>query len=81
MTLEEEFLYYAAIHRFSILKAMMIKYYSTLEADSINLPDFQREDSPEKLADKDVKNLVLTDINKFNSLYEKAWAELAPLLE
>lgn len=81
ITLEEEFTQYVAIHKISILKAMMIKYYKTLEINDIVLPDFQRNDSPEKLADRDIKNLILYDFKRFNSLYEKAWAELAPILE
>jgi hypothetical protein len=81
MKLEEEFSQFVAIHKLAILKAKIIDYYRTLEQTGINIPDFMRDDTPEKKADKDIKNLLLTDINKFNSLYEKAWGELAPLLD
>lgn len=81
VTLEEEFEQFKALHKFSILKAMMIRYYETIQQGQVNLPDFMRDDTPEKLADKDLKDLVLNDINKFNSLYEKAYTELAPLLD
>ena len=81
VTLEDEFEQFKAVHKLSILKAKIIDYYKTLEQGAVNLPGFMRDDTPEKKADKDVKNLILTDINKFNSLYEKAWCELAPLLD
>lgn len=81
VTLEDEFEQFKAIHKLAILKAKMIDYYETLEQGKINLPDFQRDDTPEIKANKDVMYLLLTDINKFNSLYEKAWNELAPILD
>ena len=81
VTLEDEFEQFKAVHKLAILKAKMIDYYETLEQGKINLPDFQRDDTPEIKANKDVMYLLLTDINKFNSLYEKAWNELAPILD
>ena len=81
VSLEDEFEQYKAVHKLAILKVKIIDYYRTLEQTGINIPDFMRDDTPEKKADKDIKNLLLTDINKFNSLYEKAWGELAPLLD
>jgi hypothetical protein len=81
VTLEEECMQRIAKHKSKIFKEMMIRYYETIQQGQVNLPDFMRDDTPEKLADKDLKDLVLNDINKFNSLYEKAYTELAPLLD
>jgi hypothetical protein len=58
-----------------------MNYYETLQQGEVNIPDFMRDDTPEKLADRDLKNLVLNDINKFNKLYEQAYIEIAPLLD
>lgn len=81
--LENEFEQFKALHKFSILKAMMKRYYETIQQGQVNLPDFMRDDTPEKLADKDIKALVCRgdNLEKFNSLYEKAYTELAPLLD
>ena len=81
MKLEEEFEQYKAVHKLSILKAKILNYFITIEQNEVNLPDFMRDDTPEQKTDKILKNLIMTDINKFNSLYEKAWSELAPILD
>lgn len=81
VTLEDECMQRIALHKYAILKAKMMNYYETMQQGQINLPDFMRDDTPEKLADKVLKELVLNDINKFNSLYEKAYIELAPILD
>lgn len=81
MTLEREFEEYKALHKYAIMKAMMMRYFKTLQQGEVNMPDFMRDDSPERLADRELKKLVVNDINKFNSLYEKAYEELAPLLD
>lgn len=79
--LEKEFEGAKALHKYSILKARIMNYYATLQQCDVNMPDFMRDDTPEKLADRDLKNLVLNDINKFNMLYELAYKEIAPLLD
>lgn len=79
--LENEFDKFKALHKYAILKARIMNYYETLQQGEVNMPDFMRDDTPEKLADRDLKNLVLNDINKFNSLYELAYKEIAPLLD
>ena len=81
VTLESEFLQYKMLHMVSILKAKMIDYYRTLEQNKVLIPDFMRQDTPEKLADKEVKNLFYNDLNKFLSLYERAYQELAERAE
>lgn len=79
--LEAEFEEIKALHKYAILKARIINYYETSQQGEVNMPDFMRDDTPEKLADRDLKNLVLNDINKFNRLYELAYKEIAPLLD
>lgn len=81
MSLEREFEEFKALHKYAILKAMMMRYFETVQQGEVNMPDFMRDDTPEKLADKELRKLVVNDINKFNSLYEKAYEELAPVLE
>lgn len=82
MKLEEEFEQYKALHKYATLKAMIIQYYQDLEDGKIKLPDFMRNDTPEKLADKDIKNLLcLSDGGeKFNRLYEAAWQVIAEIM-
>ena len=79
--LEREFEEFKSLHKYAILKARIMNYYETLQQGEVNMPDFMRDDTPEKLADRDLKNLVLNDINKFNDLYEQAYTEIAPLLD
>lgn len=79
-TLEQEFEEYKARHKFAILKAKIVQYLTDIEDGQVNIPHFMREDSPARQAHQLLCNLVLTDIGRFNSLYEKAWCEIAPLL-
>lgn len=79
-SLEDEFEQYKALHKYAVLKAKMIMYYEVVLANSVELPPFMGGDTPEKCADRDIKELALNDINKFNESYEKAWCEIAPNL-
>ena len=81
-TLEQEFEEFKAIHKFAILKAKMIDYYNTLEDGELNIPSFLRKDTPEKKADKDIRELLCLGDGgaKFNSLYEMAWDSMAEIL-
>ena len=77
-----EFIDYKVSHKFAILKVKLIRYYRDLEAGSPTIPDFMREkDTPEAKADRDVSDLFANDREKFNSLYETAYQELAEVLE
>jgi hypothetical protein len=82
MNLEEEFEITKARHKYSVLKARIMQYYMDLEQGQINLPNFMREDNPEKLADRDIRNLLLLSDGgkKFNELYEHAWHDVAEYL-
>lgn len=81
MTLEREFAEYKALHKYAIMKIMLMRYFQTVQQGGVNIPDFMRDDTPARLADREIKKLVINDINKFNDLYEKAYEELAPLLD
>ena len=87
MELHEEFEQYKALHKFSILKAMMMRYYETLEQGQVDIPEFCKDiDSKhryELLAMRELKALICQgdNLERFNSLYEKAYTELAPLLD
>ena len=71
ISLENEFEQAKAQHKYSVLKAKMMAYYSTVDMCKINLPDFLREDNPEKMADKELKNILCAPegLKKFNELY------------
>ena len=73
---------YKTIHRYSIVKAKLVKYYKDLEQGQINIPDFLRNDSPEKLADRDIQEMLTIDngTNEFLELYDKVWNEVAEFL-
>lgn len=81
--LEKEFEEIKAVHKFAVVKGMLIDYYKTIQQGQVNLPDFMRNDTPEKLAQRDIRNLVLLNdgLEKFNNTYEKAWCIVAPLLK
>ena len=82
-SLEAEFETYKALHKYSILFAVIKKYYIDLQGTGVNIPDFLRDDAPELLAKRDLKNLLARPDGgfEFNRLYELAWRELAHLLD
>lgn len=82
VTLEREFEEYKALHKYAVLKAKVMDYYNTLEQSQVNLPNFMRDDNAEKLADRELRRLVLLDDNlaTFNRLYERAWEEIAEVM-
>ena len=77
MILEREFNHYATTHMFVILKAIMVKYYEVILANTVQLPPFMGGDTPEKCAQKEVEELYNRDKNRFYDLYEEAYQELA----
>ena len=57
-----------------------MKYYQDLQdTNTVNIPDFLRDDSPEKLADRELKRLVMNPdgLGEFNRLYELAYKDVA----
>ena len=83
-TLESEFEQFKAMHKYSILLAVAKKYYIDLQQSGrVNIPAFMQANIAEESAKKDLQRLLsLPDGGrKFNSLYEKAWQEVANLLD
>ena len=82
--LEQEFEEYKALHKFAILKSKIMQYYRDLEVNQVLVPDFQRQhETPEALADRDLRCLVLRkdNLQEFNRLYEIAYQEMAEVLD
>ena len=79
-----EFEQYKALHKYAILKAKAVQYYTDLEENSPTIPDFMRQgQTPEDLADAQLRNLLCIPdgFATFNRLYERAYQELAEVLE
>ena len=69
-----------AIHKYKVLKVRIMKYYQDLQnTGCVNIPDFLRDDSPEKLADRELRRLVMNPdgLGEFNRLYELAYKDVA----
>jgi DNA-binding protein H-NS len=75
ITLEEEFEKAKAKHKLRVLENKLTKYFEVIEHDEINLSGIYYK-SPKQRAKEEAKKLAVYDINKFNSLYEKAYAEM-----
>lgn len=69
--LEQEFMFYAFKHKYNVLLRKIIEYYETVEQSEINLSGIYYK-SPKQRAKEIIRELVLKDPRKFNSLYEKA---------
>ena len=83
-TLEQEFETFKALHKYAIMKVKLTRYFKDLEEGTIQLPDFLRpNDTPEKKADKAIRELALAPDGgkRFNELYEKAYQELTEVLD
>ena len=79
ISLEEEFVQYRALHKYTVLKAMLIKYYQDLDnAQAIKSPV-----SAEERATEEIRYLVMRDTNlkEFNRLYERAYQIIASNME
>lgn len=75
MELEKEFEFAKARHKLRVLENRLTKYFEVIEQDEINLSGIYYK-SPKQRAKEEAKKLAVYDINKFNSLYEKAYTEL-----
>lgn len=82
-SIEEEFEQRKLEHMQKTLFIKAKAYYSALEGNGINIPEFMCVDSPDKRALADLEKLMyLPDGGQmFRRLYESAWAEIAPDLE
>ena len=83
ISLENELSQCIAQHKYAVLKAKMIDYYQTLEMGKVNLPNFVRTDSPEILADRELRHILCSEngMERFNELYEIAWNSIAELMD
>lgn len=82
-TIEQEFEQRKLEHMQKTLFIKAKAYYSALDGNGVNIPDFMRVDSPDKRAIADVEKLMfLPDGGQmFKRLYEAAWSEIAPDVE
>lgn len=74
----DEFKAQVFLHKCRMILAKATQYYKDLEADSVNIPDFLRDDTPEKKAEAELDRILDIDDDRatFNRCYEKAWEEL-----
>ena len=79
LSLEKEFALYCYIHKITILQAKITTYYRNLNETGIKIPEFVTV-PPEKLAEKEVINLMCYSPKTFDKLYEHAWREYAEYL-
>ena len=79
ISLESEFELYKQLHKTTILQAKITAYYRNLNETGIKIPEFMTV-PPEKLAEKEVINLMCYSPKTFDSLYEHAWSEYAEYL-
>lgn len=80
--LEAEFEQFKAVHKYATLKARLIKYYTDLQDGKVNLPDFMRDDTPEKLADAEIRRILCMPdgLERFDRLYNTCWEEIAEVM-
>ncbi len=83
MTLEQEFEEIKAVHKYAVLKAKLLQYYTDLQNTGITIPSFLQPKTPEQSADEYISELMLKGDNfkLFNTKYELAWQEIAPFLD
>ena len=79
LTLEREFELFKQLHKTTILQAKITTYYRNLQETGIKIPEFMTV-PPEKLAEKEVLQLMCYSPKTFDKLYEHAWSEYAEYL-
>ena len=79
LTLEKEFELFKQLHKTTILQAKITTYYRNLNETGIKIPEFMTV-PPEKLAEKEVLQLMCYSPKSFDKLYELAWREYAEFL-
>ena len=79
ISLEKEFALFCQLHKITILQAKRTIYYKNLNETGIKIPEFMTV-PPEKLAEKDVLQLMCYSPKSFDRLYELAWSEYAEFL-
>lgn len=79
LSLEKEFALFCQLHKTTILQAKITTYYKNLQNTGITIPEFMTV-QPEKLAEKEVLQLMCYSPKTFDKLYEHAWREYAEYL-
>ena len=79
MDLSKEFELYKQLHKTTILQAKITTYYKNLQETGVRIPEFMTV-AAEKLAEKEVINLMCYSPKFFDRLYELAWREYAEYL-
>ena len=79
LSLEKEFALFCQLHKTTILQAKITTYYRNLQETGVRIPEFMTVPA-EKLAEKDVINLMCYSPKSFDRLYELAWREYAEYL-
>lgn len=79
LSLEKEFALYCQLHKTTILQAKITTYYRNLQSTGVTIPEFTNV-PPEKLAEKEVLQLMCYSPKTFDKLYEHAWSEYAEYL-
>ena len=79
LTIEKEFELYKQLHKTTILQAKITTYYRNLQNTGVKIPEFMTV-PPEKLAEKEVLQLMCYSPKTFDKLYEHAWSEYAEYL-
>ena len=79
VSLEKEFELYKWMHMTTILQAKITVYYRNLQETGVRIPEFMTI-PPEKLAEKEVLQLMCYSPKTFDNLYEHAWREYAEYL-
>ena len=79
LTLEKEFELFKQLHKTTILQAKITTYYRNLQNTGIKIPEFMTV-PPEKIAEKEVMQLMCYSPKTFESLYEHDWREYAEYL-
>ena len=79
LILEKEFELFKQLHKITILQAKITAYYRNLQNTGVTILEFMTV-PPEKLAEKEVSQLMCYSPKTFESLYEHAWSEYAEYL-
>ena len=79
MDLSKEFELFKQLHKTTILQAKITTYYKNLQETGIRIPEFMTVPA-EKLAEKEVIDLMCYSPKSFDRLYEIAWREYAEYL-
>ena len=82
ITLEQEFAENLQMHKWAILVSKISKFYQDkIVADGTTLNQEEIEKVARTKARDEVRNMLLTDKDEFNRLYNIAWEEMQDEIE